>query len=78
MANTRVNDRCIRINWGPYVCPFVGIISGLSRVYIGGADAYTYLISSIIIGLTSGFIGHLAIKIIVIQRFCKGSYRYYQ
>ena len=19
MANTRVNDRCIRINWGPYV-----------------------------------------------------------
>ena len=63
MANTRVlTIGASGLIGGPYVALFVGIISGLSRMYIGGADAYTYLISSIIIGLTSGFIGHLAIK----------------
>ena len=44
------------------VAIIVGIISGLCRLYIGGADAYTYLISSIVIAIISGYFGHQTIK----------------
>lgn len=58
MANTRVLSISVAgLIGGPVVGVIVAIISGLFRVYIGGADAYTYLISSIIIGLLSGYFG---------------------
>lgn len=47
---------------GPFVGLFVGVLSGIFRVYIGGADAYTYLISSIVIGLVAGYFGQRAMK----------------
>lgn len=63
MANTRVLAIGVSgLIAGPYVAIFVGIISGLSRMFIGGADVYTYLISSIIVAIVSGFFGHLSIK----------------
>ena len=40
---------------GPFVAIIVGIISGLSRILIGGANAYIYLFSSVIIALISDF-----------------------
>ncbi|UDI77543.1 sensor histidine kinase [Staphylococcus taiwanensis] len=59
MANTRVlTIGMAGLIGGPFVAIIVGIISGLSRLYIGGADAYTYLISSIFIALISGFYGY--------------------
>lgn len=47
---------------GPFVAIIVGIVSGLSRLYIGGANAYTYLISSIFIALISGFYGYRTMR----------------
>jgi sensor protein lytS len=47
MANTRVLTIGVSgLIGGPWVAIIIGIISGLCRLFIGGADAYTYLISS--------------------------------
>lgn len=63
MANTRVLTIGVSgLIGGPWVAIIVGIISGLCRLFIGGADAYTYLISSIVIAIISGYFGHQAIK----------------
>lgn len=63
MANTRVLTIGVSgLIGGPWVAIIVGIISGLCRLYIGGADAYTYLISSIVIAIISGYFGHQTIK----------------
>lgn len=47
---------------GPFVSVFVGILSGVFRLYMGGAEAYTYLISSLFIGLISGYYGRQALE----------------
>ena len=57
LANTRIDNRCRRISWWPFVGLFVGVISGIFRVYMGGADAQVYLISSIFIGIIAGYFG---------------------
>ncbi|MCG7338110.1 sensor histidine kinase [Staphylococcus sp. ACRSN] len=63
LANTRVLTIGVSgLIGGPYVAIAVAIISGLYRVYIGGADAYIYLISSIVIALVSGYFGHKAMR----------------
>ncbi|PTL11722.1 sensor histidine kinase [Staphylococcus gallinarum] len=63
LANTRVLTIGVSgLIGGPFVAIAVAIISGLYRVYIGGADAYIYLISSIVIALVSGYFGHKAIR----------------
>lgn len=63
LANTRVLTIGVSgLIGGPIVALAVAIISGLYRVYIGGADAYIYLISSIIIALVSGYFGHKAMR----------------
>lgn len=63
MANTRVLTIGMSgLIGGPFVAIIVGIVSGLSRLYIGGANAYTYLISSIFIALISGFYGYRTMR----------------
>ena len=63
LANTRVLTIGVAgMIGGPFVGLFVGVLSGIFRVYIGGADAYTYLISSIVIGLVAGYFGQRAMK----------------
>lgn len=63
MANTRVLTIGMSgLIGGPFVAIIVGIISGLSRLFIGGANAYTYLISSVIIALISGFYGYRTMR----------------
>lgn len=63
LANTRVLTIGVSgLIGGPFVGVFVGVLSGIFRVYIGGADAYTYLISSIVIGLVAGYFGTYAMK----------------
>ncbi|OLF29627.1 sensor histidine kinase [Staphylococcus aureus] len=63
MANTRVLTIGMSgLIGGPFVAIIVGIVSGLFRLYIGGANAYTYLISSIIIALISGFYGYRTMR----------------
>ncbi|MCU5745302.1 sensor histidine kinase [Staphylococcus sp. SQ8-PEA] len=63
MANTRVLTIGVAgLIGGPYVALVVGVVSGLFRVYIGGADAYTYFISSVFIALLSGYFGYKALK----------------
>lgn len=63
LANTRVLTIGVAgMIGGPFVGLFVGVLSGVFRVYIGGADAYTYLISSIVIGLVAGYFGQRAMK----------------
>lgn len=63
LANTRVLTIGVSgLIGGPFVGLFVGVLSGIFRVYIGGADAYTYLISSIVIGLVAGYFGAQAMK----------------
>ena len=57
LANTCIDNRCRRISWWPFVGLFVGVISGIFRVYMGGADAQVYLISSIFIGIIAGYFG---------------------
>ena len=69
MANTRINNRDVWFNWRPFVAIIVGIVSGLSRLYIGGANAYTYLISSIFIALISGFYGYRTMRRYTYQPF---------
>ncbi|WP_226386206.1 sensor histidine kinase [Staphylococcus sp. Marseille-Q1834] len=63
MANTRVLTIGMSgLIGGPFVAIIVGIISGLSRLFIGGANAYTYLISSVIIALISGVYGYRTMR----------------
>ncbi|NQD99312.1 LytS/YhcK type 5TM receptor domain-containing protein, partial [Staphylococcus xylosus] len=63
LANTRVLTIGVSgLIGGPFVALAVALISGIYRVYIGGADAYIYLISSIIIALVSGYFGHKAMR----------------
>lgn len=63
IANTRVLTISVAgLVGGPIVGILVGIISGISRFLIGGVDAYTYVISSCIIGLVAGVFGHIALK----------------
>lgn len=63
IANTRVLTISVAgLVGGPVVGITVGIVSGISRYLIGGVDAHTYVISSCIIGLVSGYFGHRALK----------------
>ncbi|MGX7059501.1 sensor histidine kinase [Vagococcus humatus] len=58
IANTRVLPITISgLIGGPLVGIGVGIISGLVRLFQGGVNAYTYIISSLIIGGLSGILG---------------------
>lgn len=62
LANTRVLTIGVAgLVGGPFVGVLVGILSGLFRLYMGGAEAYTYLISSLFIGLISGYYGRQAL-----------------
>lgn len=61
IANTRVLTISVAgLIGGPVVGIGVGIVSGITRYLIGGVDAYTYVISSTLIGLTSGYFGYHA------------------
>ncbi|HCD19643.1 sensor histidine kinase [Macrococcoides caseolyticum subsp. caseolyticum] len=61
IANTRVLTISVAgLMGGPVVGIGVGIVSGITRYLIGGVDAYTYVISSALIGLTSGYFGYRA------------------
>lgn len=61
IANTRVLTISVAgLIGGPVVGIGVGIVSGITRYLIGGVDAYTYVISSALIGLTSGYFGYRA------------------
>ncbi|MDW3895525.1 histidine kinase [Staphylococcus saprophyticus] len=63
LANTRVLTIGVSgLIGGPFVALAVAVISGMYRVYIGGADAYIYLISSIFIALISGYFGYKAMR----------------
>ena len=63
LANTRVLTIGMSgLIGGPFVAIIVGIISGLSRILIGGANAYIYLFSSVIIALISGFYGYRTMR----------------
>ncbi|EJA1909906.1 sensor histidine kinase [Staphylococcus pseudintermedius] len=63
LANTRVLTIGVAgLVGGPFVSVFVGILSGVFRLYMGGAEAYTYLISSLFIGLISGYYGRQALE----------------
>ncbi|HCZ1220510.1 TPA: sensor histidine kinase [Staphylococcus aureus] len=58
LTNTRVLTIGVAgLVGGPFVGLFVGVISGIFRVYMGGADAQVYLISSIFIGIIAGYFG---------------------
>ncbi|MBO1199418.1 sensor histidine kinase [Staphylococcus simiae] len=58
LANTRVLTIGVAgLVGGPFVGLFVGIISGVFRLYMGGAGAEIYLISSLFIGTISGYFG---------------------
>ena len=58
LANTRVLTIGVAgLVGGHFVGLFVGVISGVFRVYMGGADAQVYLISSIFIGIIAGYFG---------------------
>ena len=58
LANTRVlTIGASGLIGGPFVGFFVGLASGIIRFWQGGADPHTYLISSLLIGLLSGFYG---------------------
>ncbi|UBH08705.1 sensor histidine kinase [Macrococcus armenti] len=64
IANTRVLTISVAgLIGGPIVGIGVGIISGITRYLIGGVDAYTYVISSSLIGLASGYFGYRAMKV---------------
>lgn len=63
LANTRALTIGISgIIGGPFVGTMVGIISSIYRYYIGGLDAFVYVISSIFIGVMSGMIGQKFMK----------------
>lgn len=63
LANTRVLTIGVSgLIGGPFVALIVGTISGIYRFYIGGANAFTYFISSILIALVSGYAGRYYLK----------------
>lgn len=63
LANTRVLTIGVSgLVGGPAVALVVGVISGIYRFYIGGANAFTYFISSILIALVSGYVGRYYLK----------------
>ncbi|RIN61086.1 sensor histidine kinase [Staphylococcus simulans] len=63
LANTRVLTIGVSgLVGGPGVALVVGIISGIYRFYIGGANAFTYFVSSILIALVSGYVGRYYLK----------------
>ena len=63
LANTRVLTIGVSgLVGGPAVALVVGLISGIYRFYIGGANAFTYFISSILIALVSGYVGRYYFK----------------
>lgn len=47
---------------GPFVGFFVGLISGTVRWLQGGSAPYTYFISSMLIGFSSGLLGRVSLK----------------
>ncbi|MGT2934176.1 sensor histidine kinase [Streptococcus catagoni] len=47
---------------GPFVGFFVGLISGTVRWLQGGGTPYTYFVSSLLIGILSGFVGQLSLQ----------------
>ncbi len=47
---------------GPFVGFFVGLVSGTVRWLQGGSAPYTYFISSILIGSTSGLLGRVSLR----------------
>lgn len=63
IMNTRVLTISVAgLIGGPIVGIGVGIVSGITRYLIGGIDAYTYVVSSALIGLASGYFGYRAMK----------------
>lgn len=63
IANTRVLSIGISgIVGGPFVGIMVGVLSGIFRYFQGGPDPHIYLVSSALIGVISGTIGHWSIK----------------
>lgn len=63
IANTRVLTIGVAgLISGPFVGTLVGLISGIVRTLQGGEAAYTYLISSILVGTISGFIGKKSLQ----------------
>ncbi|MGO4928213.1 LytS/YhcK type 5TM receptor domain-containing protein [Fundicoccus sp. Sow4_F4] len=63
IANTRVLSIGISgLVGGPIVGSAVGLLSGVFRYFQGGTDPHIYLISSIIIGVLSGWIGHYFVQ----------------
>lgn len=63
IANTRVLSIGISgLIGGPIVGSTVGLLSGVFRYFQGGTDPHIYLVSSIIIGVLSGLIGHYFMK----------------
>ncbi|WP_105993135.1 LytS/YhcK type 5TM receptor domain-containing protein [Staphylococcus simulans] len=64
LANTRVLTIGVSgLVGGPFVALIVGTISGIYRFYIGGANAFTYFISSLLIALVSGYVGRYYLKV---------------
>lgn len=63
IANTRVLTIGVSgLLGGPFVGLIVAIISGLVRLWQGGDVAYTYFVSSVLVGLISGYFGQKSIK----------------
>lgn len=63
IANTRVLSIGISgLVGGPIVGSIVGLLSGVFRYYQGGTDPHIYLMSSLLIGILSGLIGHYFMK----------------
>jgi len=59
IANTRVLTIGVSgLIGGPFVGFFVGVISGIVRLCQGGDAAYTYFVSSVLVGLLSGYFGN--------------------
>lgn len=58
LANTRVLTIGVSgLIGGPFVGTVVGILSAVFRYFQGGADVHIYLISSLLIGVISGYFG---------------------
>lgn len=63
LANTRVLTIGVSgMIGGPIVGTMVGILSGIIRFLQGGVDAHTYIISSVLVGILSGFYGRKWIR----------------
>ncbi|WNZ93307.1 sensor histidine kinase [Streptococcus iniae] len=58
---------------GPFVGFFVGLISGMVRWLQGGTAPYTYFISSLLIGILSGFVGRISLRKKTYPKIWQGS-----